>query len=48
MCLPAASVLPIANNENFGTFSFHGQLSDKRGDIPLGQCTAFGNDAPAV
>jgi hypothetical protein len=26
MCLPAASVLPIANNENFGTFSFHGSF----------------------
>jgi hypothetical protein len=36
LCLPAASVLPIANNENFGTFSFYEQLSDKRSDIPLG------------
>jgi hypothetical protein len=36
LCLPAAPVLPIGDNEKFGTFSFYGQLSDKLSDLPSG------------
>jgi hypothetical protein len=41
LCLPAASVLPIANNEKFGTFSFYGQLSDKLNDLPVRTTITF-------
>jgi hypothetical protein len=34
-CLPAAPVLPILASENFGTFSFCEQLSDKLNDLPM-------------
>jgi len=36
MCLPAASVLPIANNEKLGMFSFFEQHSVKLRDLPVG------------
>jgi hypothetical protein len=34
LLLRAASGLPFVKNENFGTFSFGGQLSDKRSNLP--------------
>jgi hypothetical protein len=35
LCLPAAPVLPIGDNEKFGTFSFYGQRSDKLSSLPV-------------
>ena len=34
-CLPMAPRLPISQSENFSTFSFYGQLSDKLSDFPM-------------
>jgi hypothetical protein len=46
--LPAASVLPIVRNENFGTFSFYGQHSNKLSCLPCVQRTASETCSPAL
>jgi hypothetical protein len=43
MCPPPASVLPIANNEKFGTFSFYEQLSGKLRDLPAWNIQRLGS-----
>ena len=35
LCRPVAPRLPIIKSENFGTFSFYGQLSSKLSDLPV-------------
>ena len=48
LCVPTAPVLPIIRNENFGTFSFYGQHSDKLSGLPSILTTGFESYALAA